>query len=74
VVPARPSSVAPLAPARYKVQFTVSGETYQKLRHAQNLLRHAIPSGDPAAIFDRAITMLVEHLIRLDWRQLANSF
>ena len=54
--------VAPLAPERYKVQFTVSGETHQKLRRAQDLLRHAIPNGDPAAIFDRALTLLVEQL------------
>ena len=61
---ARTPVVAPLAPARYKVQFTVSEETYRKLRHAQNLLRHVIPTGDPAVIFDRALTMLVEHLRR----------
>ena len=41
---------------------TVSRETYDKLRRAQDLLRHAIPSGDPAAVFDRALTMLVAHL------------
>ena len=40
----------PTAPAQYKVQLTVSGETYEKLRRAQDLLRHTIPNGDPAAI------------------------
>ena len=64
---ARTPVVAPLAPARYKVQFTVSEETYRKLRHAQNLLRHNIPTGDPAVIFDRALTMLVEHLEKTKW-------
>ena len=64
---ARTPIVAPLAPARYKVQFTVSEETYRKLRHAQNLLRHVIPTGDPAVIFDRALTMLVEHLEKTKW-------
>lgn len=59
--PARPV-IAPLAPERYKVQFTVSRETYEKLRRAQNLLRHAIPNGDPAALFDRALTLLVDEL------------
>jgi hypothetical protein len=39
------------------VQFTVSRETYDKLRHAQDLLRHTIPTGDPAVIFDRALTL-----------------
>jgi len=54
--------VAPLAPERYKIQFTVSRETHDKLRRAQDLLRHVIPNGDPAAVFDRALTLLVEHL------------
>jgi 5-methylcytosine-specific restriction endonuclease McrA len=54
--------IEPLAPERYKVQFTVSRETYDKLRQAQDLLRHRLPSGDPAAIFDRALTLLLEDL------------
>ncbi len=56
--------VAPLAPDRYKVQFTVSRETFDKLRRAQDLLRHRIPNGDPAAIFDRAMTLLITDLER----------
>jgi 5-methylcytosine-specific restriction endonuclease McrA len=46
------------------VQFTVSRETHDKLRRAQDLLRHSIPHGDPAAVFDRALTLLLEHLER----------
>ncbi|MGQ0548915.1 MAG: HNH endonuclease [Armatimonadota bacterium] len=60
----RPSVVAPLAPQRYKVQFTASAETYEKLRLAQDLLRHQIPDGDPAKIFDRALTALLENLAK----------
>lgn len=56
--------VAPLAPQRYKIQFTASVETYDKLRLAQNLLRHQIPDGDPAKIFDRALTALIEGLAK----------
>jgi hypothetical protein len=56
--------VAPLAPERYKIQVTVSRETYEKLRRAQDLLRHTIPSGDPAAILDRALALLVAELER----------
>jgi 5-methylcytosine-specific restriction endonuclease McrA len=41
------------------MQFTLSGETYNKLRQAQDLLRHVIPTGDPAAIFDRGLTLLL---------------
>jgi hypothetical protein len=62
--PQRPVTVTPLAPQRYKVQFTVSGATHDKLRHAQDLLRHAVPNGDPAEIFDRALTVLLADLER----------
>jgi hypothetical protein len=62
--PARsnPAKLRPLTPERYQVQFTVSRDTYEKLRRTQDLLRHAIPNGDPAVIFERAITMLLTHL------------
>jgi HNH endonuclease len=54
----------PLAPGRYKVQFTVTQDTYGKLRRVQDLLRHRLPNGDPAAIFDQAISLLLETLER----------
>ena len=44
------------------MQFTVSRETYQKLREAQDLLRHRLPDGDVAGIFDRALTLLIAEL------------
>jgi hypothetical protein len=59
-----PAVVVPLAPERYKIQFTASIEAYEKLRRAQNLLRHEIPNGDPAAIFDRALTALLRELAK----------
>jgi len=60
----RPHDVTPLAPERYKVQFTVSQETHDRLREAQELLRHSIPDGDVAAIFERALTRLLTDLRR----------
>lgn len=60
--PARRAVVAPLAPERYAVQFTAARETYEKLERARDLLRHVIPSGDVAAVFDRALDALLEHL------------
>jgi len=51
--------VAPVSPERYRVQFTVSKETHDKLRHVQDLLCREIPDGDPAAIFERALNLLV---------------
>ena len=62
--PARPAVVAPLAPERYKVQFTASAETYAKLRLAQDLLRHQIPDGDLGQVLDRALTALVQELAK----------
>ncbi len=54
----------PLAPNRYQITFTASEEMHDKLELARDLLRHAVPSGDPAAIIDRALTALVEELSR----------
>jgi hypothetical protein len=62
--PAPRAEVALLAPERYKVQFTVGHETYEKLRRVQDLLRHRLPSGDPAAIFDCALTLLLKDLAK----------
>lgn len=59
-----PPRLAPLAPDRYRLQVTLTGATHEKLRSAQALLRHAVPSGDAAEILDRALTLLVEHLER----------
>src|SRR5262245_8111927 len=58
----KPAVIAPLAPELYRIRFTAGAETQAKLRRAQDLMRHQIPNGDLAAIFDRALTMLVVHL------------
>src|SRR3990170_6876142 len=57
--PGRPATVAPLAPQRYKGQFTARAETYEKLRLAQDLLRHQILDGDLDQILSRALTALL---------------
>ncbi len=62
--PPRRGVVSPLAPQRYKVQFTASAETYEKLRLAQALLRHQIPDGDLGTIVDRALTALLADLAK----------
>lgn len=59
-----PGMTIALAPELYKIQITVSQEAHDKLRRAQDLLRHVIPNGDPAAIVERALTVLVENLER----------
>jgi hypothetical protein len=64
-----PTPIAPLAPERYRIQLTVSRETHDKFRRAQALLRHVVPSGDAAEIFDRAVTLLVDQLERRRFAQ-----
>jgi hypothetical protein len=39
-------------------------ETCAKLRRAQDLLRHAVPTGDTATVVDRALTLLIQDLER----------
>ena len=69
-VPARPAAatthpvVAPLAPDRYQIRFTASAATCEKLRLAQDMLRHAVPTGDTAEIIDRALSVLLEELAK----------
>ena len=59
-LPRPTSEVKPLAPERYKIQFTVGRETRDKLREVQDLLRNSIPDGDLAEIFDQALTLLLK--------------
>ncbi len=56
--------ISPLAGDRYEVTFTASAATVAKLRRAQELLSHAVPSGDVGAIFDRAMDALLEDIDR----------
>ena len=60
--PSRRDEVLPLAPERFKVQFTASANLHEKLRRAQDLLRHRIPDGDLSAVFELALNALVERL------------
>jgi hypothetical protein len=65
VLPApRAVEVKPLTPERYKIQVTVSREAYDKLRRAQDLLRHSVPNGDLSIIIERTLDVLVAELER----------
>lgn len=57
-------TTTPLAPERYRLQVTIGAETLAKLRLAKDMLGHAVPSGDDAAILDRALTVLLGDLAR----------
>ena len=56
--------VTPLSPDRYKLQLTIGGDTLERLRLAKDMLGHAIPSGDDAAVVDRALRALLSELAK----------
>ena len=60
-LPPHPVATA-LSSDRYQFRFTGSAGTYEKFKRAQELLRYAVPSGDPAEIIDRALSALLEGL------------
>ena len=62
--PNRALRVTPRAPDRFEIRFIASAATRDKLRLAQDLLRHAIPSGDPGEIFDRSLSLLLAEVTR----------
>jgi len=55
-------TLRPLSTDRYDVRFTASGEVRDLIKEAQDLLGHAIPGGDLARVFGRALRLLVEDL------------
>jgi hypothetical protein len=57
-----PSVVAPLSTQRFALQVTIDYDTYQRLCRAQELMSHALPSGDIAQVLDRALDLLVSKL------------
>jgi 5-methylcytosine-specific restriction endonuclease McrA len=59
-----PAIVKALDAERYKVQFTVNRDTFERLRRVQDLMRHMCADGDVAIVFERALTLLLEHLER----------
>ena len=67
---ARPAEVAPLAPGRYRVQFTASAELHDKLERLRALMRPSVPDGDLGAIVEQAVT---EKLQRLEARRFART-
>jgi 5-methylcytosine-specific restriction endonuclease McrA len=60
LLPTRRSIVETTSPDRYRVQFTLGKEGHDQLRRLQDLLRREIPNGDPGAIVERALALLLE--------------
>jgi len=67
---AKPAVVEPLAPARYKVQFTASAELHHKLERLRALMRSSVPDGDLAAIIEEVVT---EKLKRIESKRFAKT-
>jgi 5-methylcytosine-specific restriction endonuclease McrA len=57
-----PDRVEPLAPARYRVQFTADAALRDKLDRLRVLMRSEVPDGDLAAIIGTAVTEKLERL------------
>src|SRR6266850_3947840 len=58
------------APERFLLQLTIGNATREKLRYAQALLSHAVPSGDLTQVLDRALDALI---VELEKRKLGAS-
>ncbi|MEE8608452.1 MAG: hypothetical protein V3S55_12675 [Nitrospiraceae bacterium] len=54
----------PLGAERFRIQFTATRATHDRLRELQALLRHQIPDGDLSQIFERALELLVADVKR----------
>jgi hypothetical protein len=64
-LPAAPRPILQaLAPGRYRVQFTIGQEGYDKLRRLQALLRREVPNGDCGVIFERFVEVLLDKVER----------
>ncbi|MEP7028712.1 MAG: hypothetical protein ABI960_08965, partial [Candidatus Eisenbacteria bacterium] len=57
-----PARLAPSTPDRYNLQLTIDRNTHDKLRYAQSLLGHELPSGDLALVLGRALDALIDRL------------
>ena len=58
-------------PARFMVRVEIDESTHDKLRHAQALLSHAVPSGDVELVLERALDALI---VLLEKRKFAAKF
>ncbi len=54
--------IAPLTEETFKIQFTGTRALRDKLRQAQDLLRHRVPDGDLATVIERAVDLLIEEV------------
>jgi 5-methylcytosine-specific restriction endonuclease McrA len=67
VPPVPQRRVAPLSPGRYELRLTISQELHDKIKQAQELISHSVPSGDIAQILERALDELIAKQERLQF-------
>ena len=65
-----PDSLEPIAPGRYKVQFTASATLREKLERLRALMHSSVPDGDLAALIEAAVD---EKLARLEAKRFART-
>ena len=58
--PTRRPSVEPLTPETYKLTLPIDGALLEKVKQAQDLMRHRVGDGDLVAIFEEALDVLIE--------------
>jgi hypothetical protein len=56
--------IAPLSEETFKIQFTASRMFRDKLRKAQDLLRHRVPDGNLGTILGKALDLLIEEVTK----------
>jgi len=58
------AALNPDLPDLVTLRLRVRRETLDKLRRAQDLLRHVVPTGDAGEVLDRALTLLIREIER----------
>jgi 5-methylcytosine-specific restriction endonuclease McrA len=67
--PRQRGSLKPLSPGRYKVEFTAGQALHDKLAQLRDLLRHQVPDGELAVLFERAVDSLIEDTLKQRFAQ-----
>jgi len=62
--------MTPIALQRFALHLTIDQRTHDRLRYAQELLSHQVPSGDVVAVLDRALEALI---LQLEKRRFAST-
>ena len=57
-----PAKLKPIAPQRFALQLAIGQRTHDKLKYAQDLLSHQVPSGDLAEVLERVLELAIPQL------------